>query len=96
MQTATVPYIVATLISDEYVNDGRPQMHHHLIGHQVDSVYDLRTNYKTGWNQWPMVDLWARVPVTEFDDPYSNDMGALDYAKAKMGIYESYDGTVGW
>lgn len=94
--TQTIPYAVSTLISDEYVNDGRPAMHHHLIGHHVRSIRQLRTNYGTGWNQWPMVDQWARVPVSVFWDPDENDKNALDYAKELLGISGTYNGQVGW
>lgn len=89
------PYITATLIKDAYQDD-RVAMHHHLIGHNVESIYDLRSGYGTTWHQWPMVDLWARVP-TELLEKYGKCPEALDYAKnLRNESHLFYDGKTGW
>ena len=104
--STTVPYVVATLIADQYVDNGRPAMHHHYIGHTVDSIHELRygmfreegvpLDMQAINTSWPMVDLWTRVPVDVFRYGVGNDQDALRHAKAEMGISGEYTGQVGW
>lgn len=68
-QLATsVPWISASMMADVY-HDGI-ELHDHMVGGEVQRIRLMRENYAEtpiadrNYNAaWPMVDLWARVPL---------------------------------
>jgi len=87
MQAATIVWITATMIHDEYAH--ATALHDHLVGGDVAHIRDLRSGYA----DWPMVDLWARVPASV--ERYERITHARKLLK--HGPDHKYaDGQVGW
>jgi hypothetical protein len=93
-------HFVATLIKDPY-RDDEIAMHHHMVGGDENTIRQLRhtgANWRfTSWAKdvlnWPMVDLWARIPI---DTRYDDRIKVAKQLRGETSPEYSYSGAVGW